>query len=600
MKNLLPLALLLLCFTVQSQVKIGDNPTTINANSLLELESTNKGFLPPRVALNDASSIAPLTGTVPSGMMVYSSGGTLADGYYYWNGTYWRLVATSGLNAVAKTASATLLKTETMVLASNDITLTLPVVTASDNGLALTVKNSGTHTDLITVKGSAGATVDGKDNSYLTRWFSKTYIAYNGNWLLSTKETGSDNLYDVSPEGSWTTIEEILEYLGEHMSGPSVVRFTGTFAISATQVIDLPHPVTFQGSSYSKATFEAASGLSGSPMFRCLSEAYFKMLQFDGSTLGGYGNSAGDDAIQLETGGEYFEVKDCNFNQFNKAIVAESNVELWLFETDINNAVAVGVDAAAGVTSGLTLKTSETDFINCGAGIRLLSGDQAVISILNCSFYNQSGQTGLIYTPATFTNFSSMFITNNAWNNVGTFSSGFDFTRTDGRDSKVFLQNNSGDGDKNPSCHINVLNSNIGTTLTTGAVWYKALWDQAVTTVSTTMWTVLNDNLSSTNVNRITYQPANKRGGTFFITGNLSVNQSSRTISLAIVKKGVTGVRYGETTIRTGTSNTPTLFSTVVHFSEIAANDYFEIYCSSANNNDVIKLHDVQWFADTK
>ena len=101
MKRLIPLFLLCYAATTVSQVKIGDNPSTINSNSVLELESTNKGFLPPRVALNDKSSVAPLTGTVTAGMLVYSTGGTLADSYYYWNGTAWRLVETVGLNTVS-------------------------------------------------------------------------------------------------------------------------------------------------------------------------------------------------------------------------------------------------------------------------------------------------------------------------------------------------------------------------------------------------------------------------------------------------------------------------------------------------------------------
>src|SRR5690349_21040894 len=177
MKRLLLLFVLCYAATTMSQVKIGDNPTTINSNSVLELESTNKGFLPPRIALNDKSSIAPLTGTVTAGMLVYSTGGTLADGYYYWNGTAWRLVSTVGLNTVTKSASTTLLKTETMVLASNDITLTLPAVTASDNGWEMTIKNVGTHVHLVTVVGSSSATIDGKANSRLTRYQSHTYVA---------------------------------------------------------------------------------------------------------------------------------------------------------------------------------------------------------------------------------------------------------------------------------------------------------------------------------------------------------------------------------------------------------------------------------------
>ncbi len=129
MKKLFTAFFVSLCFFANAQVKIGNNPNTIDANSLLELESTNKGFLPPRVALNSISSVSPLTGTVPAGMLVFSSGGTLADGFYYWNGTEWKLLSTGESNVVSKTANATLTKTETFILASNDITITLPTVT---------------------------------------------------------------------------------------------------------------------------------------------------------------------------------------------------------------------------------------------------------------------------------------------------------------------------------------------------------------------------------------------------------------------------------------------------------------------------------------
>lgn len=80
---------ILLIFSLDAQVKIGDNPNTINANSLLELESTNKGLLPPRVTLQNVDSVTPLTAPVPAGMLVYNNGGALAVGYYAWNGTKW-------------------------------------------------------------------------------------------------------------------------------------------------------------------------------------------------------------------------------------------------------------------------------------------------------------------------------------------------------------------------------------------------------------------------------------------------------------------------------------------------------------------------------
>jgi hypothetical protein len=596
MKQLFFFLFSIISLSLTAQVKIGNNPGTINSNSLLELESTNKGFLPPRIALDNASSISPLTGTVPSGMMVYSSGGMLADGYYYWNGTSWRLLETSELNAVAKSSSVTLTKAENMVLASGNTTLTLPVITASDNGLAITVKNTGIHTDLVTVQGTNPSKIDGIDNATLTRWQGRTFIAYNGHWVSKTKDVVSVNVLDVSPTGSWTTVQEVIDYLNMHMSGPTVVRLAGPFTVDATVAINLAHPVTFQGISYGEAVLSPGASLSGNPMFQCTSEAYFKMLQFDAGS-GGYGGSSGEDAIQLLGSGEYFEVKDCNFTGFNKTIAVKSNVELWLFETDINDAVAAGVEIDAAGTDDAVFKVSETDFINCAKGINLVAANKATVSILNCGFYNGLLQTGIVYFPAAFTNFSSMFITNNSWNNTGTFVSGFDFTRTDGRDSKAFLQNNAGDGDKNPNFHINVLNSATTTALGAINTWVKVNWNHSLTTTTTTMWTVDN---SAAGVNKVTYQPANRRGGHFIITGNLSVNQASRTISLGIVKKGASGVRYGETTIRTGTQNTPTLFSTIVYLGDIAPGDWFEIYISSTSVNDIVTIQDLQWFADTK
>jgi hypothetical protein len=591
---LILLLFLMTAIVSNAQVKIGDNPNTINANSLLEMESTNKGILPPRVAINSLTSVAPLTGTVPAGMLVYSSGGSVADGYYYWNGNSWNSVGKS--NIATKTANASLNKSETFVLGSNDIILTLPIVTSADNGLTVTVKNVGTYTDLVVVKGNGSATIDGIDSSSLTRWFSRTYVAHNGNWITKEKETGLANILDVSPTGSWTTIEEAIEFLSEHMNGPSVIRLSGgTYEIATTQIIDLDYPLTIQGTSFGKTIISPASGLSG-PLFRAQTESYFKMIAFDGTAVPGYANTSGNDAIQMEGSGEYYEVKDCNFDGFNKGIAIETNTEAWVFEVDFYNCVASGITVASSV-SGVTLKVSEVDFISCAKGIHLSSGSNGTVSILNSTFYNASGGIGVDYDPTNFTSFSSIFITNNAWNGVGSFFNGFDFSRTDGRDAKAFLQNNAGDPDRNPSCYINVQNNATNGTLTNANTWYKANWNHTVTSTSTTKWTVAN---SSGNVNRITFQPVNKRSGYFIITGSLSCNNSNRTISISVFKSGNTAIRFGESTVRTGSASTPTPFSFIAFIPELSNGDYFEIGLSSTNGGDVITIQDLQWIVDTK
>ena len=101
---LLP-ALFAYTFTM-AQMKIKDGTivgtsNSPNANAILELESNNKGFLPPQIALSNTST--PALGSV-AGMVIYNtatagSGSTaVTPGFYYNNGTIWiRLTdATSG------------------------------------------------------------------------------------------------------------------------------------------------------------------------------------------------------------------------------------------------------------------------------------------------------------------------------------------------------------------------------------------------------------------------------------------------------------------------------------------------------------------------
>ncbi len=84
------IALLLMSSTLSAQLKVGNNPTTINSNAVLEIESTNKGLLLPRVALSATTNFAPLTAHV-EGMVVYNkaTAGNVTPGYYYNDGSQW-------------------------------------------------------------------------------------------------------------------------------------------------------------------------------------------------------------------------------------------------------------------------------------------------------------------------------------------------------------------------------------------------------------------------------------------------------------------------------------------------------------------------------
>ncbi len=575
-------------------VVVTDDSTYVSgqASAVLDLKSTTKGFLPPRVtSVQKLAIISPV-----AGLLVYQTDST--TGYYLWTGTRWDpLVSGLGGNGspVIKTTAATLLKTETFVLASNDIILTLPVIISADNGLSISVKNIGSYTQLVQVKGNGAATIDGTVSLInLTRWQARTFVAYEGNWLLKEKINGRTTTeYEVTPNGSWTTIPEILAYLSVHMSAPSVLRLgSGTHFLSATQNINLPYFLTITGLDFRESTISPATGLAGSPMFSCTSQVYFRHIKFDATTLANYGTAVNEDAIWL-TGSQNLEygIESNEFRNFNKALVIKNNITVAVFRCNIFNSVGPGIEIAAGTSSGLIFKVSETNFVNCAKGINLLSSLKASLAIGNCTFLlGTPAQVCVDYAPLTFTPFTSLFIANNLWNIVGIFIQGFDFTRSDGRDANAYVENNTGDMDHNPTCKINVINNTTTTSAVSAATWYKASWIN--TSVNTSKWSVSD--------NRITFLSQNKRDGYAIISGDLSITHNNRTVSIAIVKNGVSANVNGETTLRVTTANQPFQFSTVIYLQNINKNDYFELWFKTENNDEIVNFQDIQWFTETK
>lgn len=120
---------------VKSQ-KIGDNPTIINPSAVLDVESTNKGVLLPRIALSgtaDATTIAAPT----TSMLVYNTAtaGTAPNdvmpGYYFWNGAAWTRLATGA----SATDNQTLNIAGNTLSISNGNTVTLPTATEVDGSV---------------------------------------------------------------------------------------------------------------------------------------------------------------------------------------------------------------------------------------------------------------------------------------------------------------------------------------------------------------------------------------------------------------------------------------------------------------------------------
>jgi len=79
---------------VKAQLKIGDNPTQITPSAILELNSTEQGFLLPR--LNNWQIDATFSGNIPDGMMIFYDATTSdSTGIYIRKDNAWQKVTTS-------------------------------------------------------------------------------------------------------------------------------------------------------------------------------------------------------------------------------------------------------------------------------------------------------------------------------------------------------------------------------------------------------------------------------------------------------------------------------------------------------------------------
>lgn len=98
---------LVTCFlySVQANAQTGIGTTTPNASARLDVSATNKGFLPPRIALSGTTDVTTIASPA-TGLIIYNTAtaGTTPNnvlpGYYYWDGIKWNgLVDQSSLNA---------------------------------------------------------------------------------------------------------------------------------------------------------------------------------------------------------------------------------------------------------------------------------------------------------------------------------------------------------------------------------------------------------------------------------------------------------------------------------------------------------------------
>ena len=118
----------LIAYTSIAQTDIGT--TTPDPSAKLDLSSTNKGFLPPRVTLTGTTDITTIANPATA-LLVYNTGTNtnISAGYYYWNGSAWTKIGNNGSILASNTATIS-----ATITAPTTGTRTIDKTFAVDNG----------------------------------------------------------------------------------------------------------------------------------------------------------------------------------------------------------------------------------------------------------------------------------------------------------------------------------------------------------------------------------------------------------------------------------------------------------------------------------
>jgi hypothetical protein len=180
------LILLFLFVSSAAFAQTGIGTTTPEASAKLDVTSSNKGFLPPRVTL---TSITDNT-TIPNpatGLLVYNTGNNvgLVAGYYYWNGSSWATIATAtGSGVSASYARGSRTAAQTTGLSTNGLVAFTQVDQSAGQDISL-----NTSTGQITLAAGRTYRLQAQVPSFQTSnsdarpqfgWYNETSGAYVG------------------------------------------------------------------------------------------------------------------------------------------------------------------------------------------------------------------------------------------------------------------------------------------------------------------------------------------------------------------------------------------------------------------------------------
>lgn len=410
---------------------------------------------------------------------------------------------------------------------------------------------------------------------------SDNLLTYGADGFIQTRDKKSlfvKNTYTVSETGGdFTNISDAIDYIN-NMDGtqPITIKLDSeNHILTAPKQINSTHKITILGAGINACNIYEEDDF-GATLFTLYTPCDFNGINFVGFAKTSTCISTAD-VLNIE-------ILNCNFTNFDSAItVIKANVFVHNFVIENCN---FGIYMTGAFFNKIDSEVG--NFTNCGIGVYLEQGVGSIFDISSCIFSpTLSGNTGIVYVPATYTYSDHPSIHGCKWTNDGVFFTGFEFSRADGRDKDIVIDSNIGSESKLPHAYLNLTN-NLTTTTLSSNVWTK---------VNFTGTTVYQNKINFTG-NRFTYLPTNRRDLKIWGSGALTTSTSQANIDLAIVKNGNTGAIIAPVSITLDQNDRKFQWSANGYLDGVVAGDYFEIFARSASNETFI-FEDFNWLIES-
>ena len=397
LKNWLLIVMLFSCSFLSAQTGIGT--TTPNASAKLDVYSTNKGFLPPRVTLTSATDATTIASPA-EGLLVYNLGSVgLQAGYYYWNGANWATIATATSAGNGVTASD-MVKIYDGIGNATSINSTGVNFTVATSGKYLFDFSTGATCNncMVTLNfqvrdGSNSNVVIGSD--YQTSYSNNVHAEYNGRIEVNLLAGKSYNVLVTASNGGIYNSDYTRVYMKQvsgnlPVTGQSVDYIQAS--LSANQALSAAGNINFNTSFGTGITITSGG-------FNLIANKTYKLEAALGGTSGGYAYYGWvDNSNNLLPGGSIGAVIKAG----NTHTDAPQDKAVVYFTPTIDTRVFLRVYNLSGTLTAYAPSLS-TNFSSTWASIQQV-GSSAFVNpwiLKGNDVYNNTGKVGIgTTTPA--------------------------------------------------------------------------------------------------------------------------------------------------------------------------------------------------------